>query len=63
LRIPDSLSRLDTVQRTSFRNSSFSLTKLFATPPGLRKPSESISQLPSRGATASDTVVSCTSIG
>lgn len=58
LRVPDSLSRLDTVKRTSFRNSSFSLANLFAVPPSFRKTTEGTSQLPSRIAATSDTVES-----
>ncbi|PNF41586.1 Protein FAM92A-A [Cryptotermes secundus] len=58
LRVPDSLSRLDTVKRTSFRNSSFSLANLFAVPPSFRKPSEGTCHLPSRIAATSDTVES-----
>lgn len=42
LRVPDSISRLDTVKRTSFRNSSFSLASLFATPPGFKRSPEGI---------------------
>ncbi|XP_068083444.1 CBY1-interacting BAR domain-containing protein 1-B [Anabrus simplex] len=36
LRVPESVSRLDTVKRTSFRSSAFSLANLFSTPPSFR---------------------------
>ncbi|XP_069697975.1 CBY1-interacting BAR domain-containing protein 1 [Periplaneta americana] len=57
LRVPDSVSRLDTVKRTSFRNSSFSLANLFSTPTSFRKPSEGTHHSPFRTA-ASDVVES-----
>ncbi|KAJ9591456.1 hypothetical protein L9F63_002062, partial [Diploptera punctata] len=44
LRVPDSISRLDTVKRTSFHNSSFSLANLFATPPGFKRSHETPNQ-------------------
>ncbi|KDQ71561.1 protein FAM92A-A isoform X2 [Zootermopsis nevadensis] len=58
LQIPHSVSRLDTVKRTSFRSSSFSLASLFATPHGFRKPNEGIPHLASRTPTTSDTLES-----
>ncbi|PSN33940.1 hypothetical protein C0J52_19340, partial [Blattella germanica] len=57
LRVPDSISRLDTVKRTSFRNSSFSLASLFATPPGFKRQSQGIPHSPTT-ASATDTVES-----
>nr|CAD7197186.1 unnamed protein product [Timema douglasi] len=46
LRVPESISRLDTVKRTSFRNSSFSLASIFATPQTFRRSSDGIPHSP-----------------
>nr|CAD7455345.1 unnamed protein product [Timema tahoe] len=46
LRVPESVSRLDTVKRTSFRNSSFSLASIFATPQTFRRSSDGIPHSP-----------------